>query len=416
MTSPLEDVVAGGSRLGRLPLFSTTAWLAAAAGALALTASPPPARAATFHAHDRASLQAAVQSADATPGANTIELSAGVYSPDSTLTLTGDVALAGPPAAPGAKLDGGTVQPFPSDMLVVESHARVTLRDLELTTAGGQGQGAAVDDFGVLDLESSTLAGNNGPGLLVQPGAQATVRDSTLSDGLDFGLVDLGSASLFSSTVAANANGGVDDSSGILDLTNTIVAGDGANAVFPGSAAHDCTRPAHTSDRSLDGDGSCGVGALSRTDPLLGPLVRNGGPTPTHALEPGSPAVAAGDPSACTLEDQRHYARPSGRCDIGAYQTDAAPSSAGGAPGAEPEKTAAKHGSSGPGRTRCRRHRRRCHKRHRRRHPHHRRHRRNRRRSRLASGPGARRADAATIATCSRFVTELYPFCKTPAA
>lgn len=33
------------------------------------------------------------------------------------------------------------------------------------------------------------------------------------------------------------------------------------------------------------------------TDPLLGPLQDNGGPTFTHALLPGSPAIDTGDPS-----------------------------------------------------------------------------------------------------------------------
>jgi hypothetical protein len=48
----------------------------------------------------------------------------------------------------------------------------------------------------------------------------------------------------------------------------------------------------------------------------------------THALEPGSPAINAGDPavpgsggSACEANDQRGIARPqNGRCDIGAYE------------------------------------------------------------------------------------------------
>jgi len=35
--------------------------------------------------------------------------------------------------------------------------------------------------------------------------------------------------------------------------------------------------------------------AASPSQPLLGPLVANGGPTLTMALFPGSPAVAAGD-------------------------------------------------------------------------------------------------------------------------
>jgi len=40
-----------------------------------------------------------------------------------------------------------------------------------------------------------------------------------------------------------------------------------------------------------------GPGDQTNTDPVLGPLQDNGGPTLTHALLPGSPAVNAGDPA-----------------------------------------------------------------------------------------------------------------------
>jgi hypothetical protein len=283
----------------------TTALLAPAA---------PGASASTYRAHDGASLEAALANANSSPGASTIELSGTTFRPSSTLNVTGNVSIVGPAAAPGAKLDGGAVSPFPSDLIVVHARARATLWNLELTTGGGAGSAAAIDDFGAVDLESSTVAGNNGPGLLVQPGATATVRNSTLSDGLDLGIADLGSASLFNATVAGNAAGGIDSSSGTLKLTNAIVARNGAA---------DCTRAATMSDHSLDSDGSCGVGTLSRTDPHLGRLAANGGPTLTRALSPGSPAIDAGTNSPCPAEDQRHFARADGRCDIGAFEAGA---------------------------------------------------------------------------------------------
>lgn len=42
-------------------------------------------------------------------------------------------------------------------------------------------------------------------------------------------------------------------------------------------------------------DANTGTGNLLNIDPLLGPLADNGGPTQTHALLPGSPAIDAGD-------------------------------------------------------------------------------------------------------------------------
>jgi len=57
-------------------------------------------------------------------------------------------------------------------------------------------------------------------------------------------------------------------------------------------------------------------------------LQDNGGPTETHALLPGSPAIDAGDNTACPATDQRGWARPADGdgdgtavCDIGAVET-----------------------------------------------------------------------------------------------
>jgi len=49
---------------------------------------------------------------------------------------------------------------------------------------------------------------------------------------------------------------------------------------------------------SDDGGGVLtGPGDQINIDPMLGPLQDNGGPTSTHALLPGSPAINSGDPS-----------------------------------------------------------------------------------------------------------------------
>src|SRR5262249_17043884 len=53
-------------------------------------------------------------------------------------------------------------------------------------------------------------------------------------------------------------------------------------------------------------------------DPLLGPLANNGGPTPTHALLPGSPAVNGGVASGVSA-DQRGVPRQ-GTPDIGSVE------------------------------------------------------------------------------------------------
>ena len=58
-------------------------------------------------------------------------------------------------------------------------------------------------------------------------------------------------------------------------------------------------------------------------DPLLGPLADNGGPTLTHALQPGSPAINRGDPAA-PPQDQRGYGRL-GVPDVGAFEFNGIP-------------------------------------------------------------------------------------------
>jgi hypothetical protein len=83
---------------------------------------------------------------------------------------------------------------------------------------------------------------------------------------------------------------------------------------------------------NLDGGNTCdfngGMNDLINTNPLLGPLQANGGPTDTMALPPTSPAVDAGDVSCgAVTTDQRGLPRPfdgdgstTAECDIGAYE------------------------------------------------------------------------------------------------
>jgi hypothetical protein len=60
---------------------------------------------------------------------------------------------------------------------------------------------------------------------------------------------------------------------------------------------------------------------LINTDPLLAPLADNGGPTPTMALLPGSPAIDAGVSVSGVTTDQRGVPRPQGSApDIGAFE------------------------------------------------------------------------------------------------
>ena len=123
-----------------------------------------------------------------------------------------------------------------------------------------------------------------------------------------------GGAVLNNVTVANNdANAGGSGLWGDATLSNTLLFGDST-----------CLGVFTSSGHNLDSGMSCGltgVGDLSNTDPLLGPLQNNGGFTETMALRPGSPAIDAGDNSNCPATDQRGVPRPQGAaCDIGAYE------------------------------------------------------------------------------------------------
>jgi hypothetical protein len=114
-------------------------------------------------------------------------------------------------------------------------------------------------------------------------------------------------------------------------LRNTVVAGnsDTADENYP-----DCTGSITSQGHNIIGNNTgCSftpttgdkVGtAAAPIDANLGLLADNGGPTLTHALFPGSPAIDAGDPAlpgsggtACAATDQRGAPR---NCDIGAYE------------------------------------------------------------------------------------------------
>ena len=82
---------------------------------------------------------------------------------------------------------------------------------------------------------------------------------------------------------------------------------------------------------SDDGGGYLnGPGDQINTDPMLGPLQDNGGPTFTHELLPGSPAINSGDPNFVGPPDydQRGpgYDRvKGGRIDVGSFEVQNPP-------------------------------------------------------------------------------------------
>jgi CSLREA domain-containing protein len=201
-------------------------------------------------------------------------------------------------------------------------------------------QGGGIYVFiGLLTLDHSTVNGNtaesNGGGMVIDYHFDhpAILVDSTITgnsagtNGGGISTTDSSYLELHSTTVSENSalnGGGVDAGVGETRLHNTIVA------LNP--AGGDCYQDYFVSlGHNLDSDGSCYLdlakGDLPNTDPRLGPLQDNGGPTLTHALSPQSPALDAGDNSGCPTTDQRGFVRPmdgdgdgTATCDIGAFE------------------------------------------------------------------------------------------------
>jgi hypothetical protein len=299
------------------------ALVAFAFAAVSLAVLTPGAGAATFDVKNTAELETDVASANGNKEANTIVLASGSYVPVKSLALTntsGVQTIEGPTSSPSARgstaiISGSSVEPFPSHLFIVDPSVSATIKNLEIGASGGSNT-AAIEDEGSLTIESTTLEGNEGPGVSVTDKGTLTARNSTVSEDSEFGVLVDGTASFFNSTIAFN-NGGIQNI-GTLNLTNTIVA--------ENTGAGDCTGiVATTSVNSLDSNGSCGVGALSKTNPLLqSSLLNNGGTTPVHSLKPGSPAIGAGDEADCPTTDQRG-AKRANPCSIGAVEFGAAP-------------------------------------------------------------------------------------------
>ena len=238
---------------------------------------------------------------------------------------------------------GGNVPDFEQGGGIL-NHGDLTLvRCTVIESTAYRGGGIFNANGGSLTVFDSTIARNearDGGGGIYSLGTSAptplSLTNSTVSgnvtpvgSGTAGGVVILGAtatADIDSATIADN-RGGVATSSGIAVgagasamLTNTIMADNG-----PGGDCYFISVSGSTIDGDhnlIEDDSGCAspmTDTLVGEDPLLGILRNNGGPTRTHALLAGSPAIDAGDTDLDS--DQRGYARPSGAADdIGAFE------------------------------------------------------------------------------------------------
>jgi hypothetical protein len=205
-----------------------------------------------------------------------------------------------------------------------------------MITGNGSALGGGVAVRGPLTINKSTLTANTASqgGGLYDEGfvviINSTLSGNTAVDEGGGGVSNVGTLAIYNSTVTGNSavqGGDIFNNGGGAFLQNSIVA----NSLKGGNCSGAITSFGH----NLSSDNTCnlsGAGDFNNVDPKLGPLQNNGGPTPTHALLSGSPAIDSGNPTGCTdsggsllKTDQRGQPRPDkediGGCDIGAYES-----------------------------------------------------------------------------------------------
>lgn len=283
----------------------------------------------------------------------------------TTVTLSGMTITGGNIGfANGAGITASnSIFPVPPDLVLNFSDLNITAN-----SCGGGGCGIAVSTYN-LNLVNSTVSNNTSSfccgrggsgGIQFSGGNTFNLVNSTVSgnttanDSFDSGGgigVALSFTNIINSTITDNgSNGGASGvrvEGGTMTVRNSIIAGNRNNAAVP-----DVTKASSTTVTSLgnniignapdagftNGVNNDQVGnSTSPLNPLLGSLANNGGPTPTHALLPTSPAIGNGNncvldltcmtnnPPFALTTDQRGSPR-STPVDIGAYENFPCPS------------------------------------------------------------------------------------------
>jgi hypothetical protein len=205
--------------------------------------------------------------------------------------------------------------------------------------------GGGIFTAGVLTVTGTTFSGNGGEGVfgggLLNDGT-TQITNCTFSGNKTDGGSGSGIFHFFSqlnitnSTIAGNGSGvvrAVGTMSGTIILENTIIALNHPD-VFGTfvSQGHNLIGNADGSTGFTNGVNGDQVGSSgSPVNPRLAPLEKNGGPTLTMALLPGSPAIDAGDDSVLgsplfLTADQRGQGFPrkvGPHVDIGAFEVQA---------------------------------------------------------------------------------------------
>jgi hypothetical protein len=219
-------------------------------------------------------------------------------------------------------------------------------------SARGAGKGGGISNEGTLTLVQSTIDGNSGVlwGGGLHNGRGPTLRGATMSvinstvtnnvsnnagaeGGKGAGIANEGDLTLINTTVALNTSAsgdgiahgegtGTPHGKGTITVANSLIYDGCEGSITSGGYNIESTGDTCNFGRSTD------MVNVSAEDLGLELLIERGGPTKTHALEPGSIAIDVIPAEACLdLEgeplatDQRGVERPQGAaCDVGSFE------------------------------------------------------------------------------------------------
>jgi len=280
-----------------------------------------------------------------------------------SLTLTGVKVLANSAQGDGAGIYTGS--PMNATAVVVsgntstvnggglynEGNTSIVNSTISNNTAEGGG-GVFLTGSNTVNISGSTLSGNTavgGGGISGRSGMTLKVVNSTISGNIGSdvgaGVYSNGNVQLNFVTIANNIAGSDSKTQGsgintfpssstanAVTLKNVLLAGNLAGSDPAARFSANCGMtgggiPVTSQGSNLSSDASCDMWLTAATDkksvdPKLDVLADNTGPTLTHKLLEGSPAMAAGTADAAVTVDQRGVARDAVP-DIGAYEDPA---------------------------------------------------------------------------------------------
>jgi predicted outer membrane repeat protein len=325
------------------------------------------------------SLRLAIGMAEMSPGADVIEFDASLTGTitlgGSPLSINDDLTILGPGAGTLSINANNASRHFG-----VFNDAVVSISGLTLTR-GSEFDGGSIFNSGTLSIANTVFIENNASssgGAIFNEGT-LTITNSTLQENTagisGGGISSIGSLTILSSTISNNtanaSSGGGIETSGTLTLTNSTISGNtaqnfgggiraiGTSHTISNSTIYGNTALAEGGGLSITGPttmrstivaantggdigGTLDAGSTNNLvqdattagglttgvannfvglDPQLDPLAFNGGPTRTHALAAGSPAIGVGlNPLALTTDQRGSRFVRGNSVDIGAYQ------------------------------------------------------------------------------------------------